>query len=233
MPKGGCSRTPQQEERSLSSDMVEKQPGKKVSSYICAGSDPGVARPGCSACPSAGRWRWAPSGASVGGAAVVWVAVDDGTSFLWRMCLSFGSRVLSALGPWTEAGACLRDPRTPGSDLSRGQTKRDRGHVSGPNRDAAGQLDSRFCSTQCEQETECRPVPLCPVHVLVPWARGCAECSTHRDPSVPSRLVCRIPDPQPSRGRATCEGGLWPVPWLLSRRRGRCTDDLMWKLGVA
>ncbi|XP_059855134.1 ankyrin repeat domain-containing protein 11 isoform X1 [Delphinus delphis] len=29
MPKGGCSRTPQQEERSLSSDMVEKQPGKK------------------------------------------------------------------------------------------------------------------------------------------------------------------------------------------------------------
>lgn len=32
MPKGGCSRTPQQEERSLSSDMVEKQPGKKVSS---------------------------------------------------------------------------------------------------------------------------------------------------------------------------------------------------------
>ena len=29
MPKGGCSRTPQQEERSVSSDMVEKQPGKK------------------------------------------------------------------------------------------------------------------------------------------------------------------------------------------------------------
>ena len=43
MPKGGCSRTPQQEERSLSSDMVEKQPGKKVSSRICTGSDPGVA----------------------------------------------------------------------------------------------------------------------------------------------------------------------------------------------
>lgn len=75
MPKGGCSRTPQQEERSLSSDMVEKQPGKKVSSRIRTGSDPGVARlPAWAALlvPSAGRWCRAPSGASVGGAAVVW-----------------------------------------------------------------------------------------------------------------------------------------------------------------
>lgn len=30
MPKGGCSKTPQQEEFSLSNDMVEKQTGKKV-----------------------------------------------------------------------------------------------------------------------------------------------------------------------------------------------------------
>ena len=161
MPKGGCSRTPQQEERSLSSDMVEKQPGKKVSSCVCAGLDPGVARlpPGLlclSLCPPCARcWCRAPSGASKWGAAVVWVAVDDSTSFLWRMCLSFDSRVLSALGPWTEAGACLRDPMTPGSDLSCGQTKCDGGRVSGPNRDAAGQLDSQFCLTQCEQETEC------------------------------------------------------------------------------
>lgn len=29
MPKGGCSKTPQQEEFSLSNDMVEKQTGKK------------------------------------------------------------------------------------------------------------------------------------------------------------------------------------------------------------
>ena len=31
MPRGGCSRPAQQEERALSHDMVEKQPGKKVS----------------------------------------------------------------------------------------------------------------------------------------------------------------------------------------------------------
>lgn len=30
MPKGGCSKTPQQEDFSLSNDMVEKQTGKKV-----------------------------------------------------------------------------------------------------------------------------------------------------------------------------------------------------------
>lgn len=30
MPKGGCSRTPQQEECPLSNDMVEKQTGRKV-----------------------------------------------------------------------------------------------------------------------------------------------------------------------------------------------------------
>lgn len=148
MPKGGCSRTPQQEERSLSSDMVEKQPGKKVSSCIRAGLDPGVARlparaallvPLPSLCPVLVS---GPPGASTGGAAMVWVAVEDSTSFLWRMCLLLDSRVLSALGPWTEAGACLRDPTTLGSDLSCGQTKCDGGRVSGPNRDAAGQLDS-------------------------------------------------------------------------------------------
>lgn len=31
MPKGGCSKTPQSEDFSLSNDMVEKQTGKKVS----------------------------------------------------------------------------------------------------------------------------------------------------------------------------------------------------------
>lgn len=30
MPKSGCSKTPQQEDFSLSNDMVEKQTGKKV-----------------------------------------------------------------------------------------------------------------------------------------------------------------------------------------------------------
>lgn len=30
MPKGGCSKTPQSEDFSLSNDMVEKQTGKKV-----------------------------------------------------------------------------------------------------------------------------------------------------------------------------------------------------------
>ncbi|KAJ8785965.1 hypothetical protein J1605_006925 [Eschrichtius robustus] len=42
MPKGGCSRTPQQEERSLSSDMVEKQPGKKGRA-VRPGRSPGMA----------------------------------------------------------------------------------------------------------------------------------------------------------------------------------------------
>lgn len=94
MPKGGCSRTPQQEERSLSSDMVEKQPGKKVSSRVHAGLDLGVACLPAQAAllvplPSFARcWCRARSGASKGGAAVVWVAVDDSTSFLWRMCLT-------------------------------------------------------------------------------------------------------------------------------------------------
>ncbi|PNI16229.1 ANKRD11 isoform 2 [Pan troglodytes] len=30
MPKGGCPKAPQQEELPLSSDMVEKQTGKKI-----------------------------------------------------------------------------------------------------------------------------------------------------------------------------------------------------------
>lgn len=34
MPKGGCSRTPQHEDFSLSNDMVEKQTGKKVTSEL-------------------------------------------------------------------------------------------------------------------------------------------------------------------------------------------------------
>lgn len=34
MPKGGCSKTPQPEDFSLSNDMVEKQTGKKVASSV-------------------------------------------------------------------------------------------------------------------------------------------------------------------------------------------------------
>lgn len=36
MPKGGCSRTPQHEDFSLSNDMVEKQTGKKVTPELPA-----------------------------------------------------------------------------------------------------------------------------------------------------------------------------------------------------
>lgn len=35
MPKGGCSKTPQPEDFSLSNDMVEKQTGKKVAWFVC------------------------------------------------------------------------------------------------------------------------------------------------------------------------------------------------------
>lgn len=34
MPKGGCSKTPQPEDFSLSNDMVEKQTGKKVACLV-------------------------------------------------------------------------------------------------------------------------------------------------------------------------------------------------------
>lgn len=121
------------------------------------------------------------------------------------MCLSFGSRVLSALGPWTEAGAYLRDPRTPGADLSCEQARCDSGCVGSPNRDTVGQLDSQFCLTQYEQEMGCRPAPLCPVSVLVPWARGCAVCV----PCAP-RTVTPVSPPgrsAESQTRSLPEGG--------------------------
>lgn len=51
MPKGGCSKTPQQEEFSLSNDMVEKQTGKKVTlglALLFSSSLPPVLPPGLS-----------------------------------------------------------------------------------------------------------------------------------------------------------------------------------------
>ena len=101
MPKGGCSRTPQQEERSLSSDMVEKQPGKKVSSFLphhaaWASSGPGgggagvvsVARPSAVGDICAGR----PSSGGSGGTAVVWVAVEDTSGFFKDVFVIWGPK---------------------------------------------------------------------------------------------------------------------------------------------
>lgn len=51
MPKGGCSKTPQPEDFSLSNDMVEKQTGKKVACLVlwpsssAAALEPDVLKP--------------------------------------------------------------------------------------------------------------------------------------------------------------------------------------------
>lgn len=53
MPKGGCSRTPQHEDFSLSNDMVEKQTGKKVTPELPSSLlAPQCWTLACSGCPS-------------------------------------------------------------------------------------------------------------------------------------------------------------------------------------
>lgn len=125
---------------------------------------------------------------------------------------------------------------TLGSDLSCGQTKCDSGHVSGPNRDAAGQLHSQLCSTQCEQGTGCRPASLCPVNVLVPWARECAVCAL----CAPRTVTPGFPPgwSAESQTHSLPEGGP-PAKAVCGLCPGSCpgggggADELMWKLGVA
>lgn len=82
MPKGGCSRTPQPEDRSLGSDMVEKQTGRKVT----PGRPPSLAR---HRRPLAGPWL-APS-SSTSAATVTQARSGPKTCFFFRTCPALGS----------------------------------------------------------------------------------------------------------------------------------------------
>lgn len=92
MPKGGCSKTPQPEDFSLSNDMVEKQTGKKVVS----------ASLGClqSCCPLA----LASSGC---------ISISWGRKLLWAV-LSLESDLCMVLGSCLVLGAVTLPRRCSG-----------------------------------------------------------------------------------------------------------------------
>ena len=119
MPKGGCSRTPQQEERSLSSDMVEKQPGKKVSSFLphhaaWASSGPGGGALGLSLSLVPLQWATFVPGDPLRAAVeeLLW------SGWLWRtrlaflrMCLLFGGRSGALTTRSVDRNRCLSEPQ--------------------------------------------------------------------------------------------------------------------------